>query len=158
MHNAGAALSRSRTAPPSTLLRLAESDAASPTFLSTLAGTAYLEDLSGDPSSPASTATGIPGVPGQGQGQGQVSQTLSLGWEQGHGEALSSQSAPPLFSLGKRRLSDSAIGLQQSSGKRPHRPHLAHVEAAIQQVGKQGPWSWLLCLLQHSWLKWEWLW
>lgn len=58
---AGAALARSRTAPPSTLLDMSNPDFANPTMLSTLASTAYIEELGGDPSSPASTATGIPG-------------------------------------------------------------------------------------------------
>ena len=110
---------------------MAESADASPTFLSTLAGTAYLDELGGDPSSPASTATGIPGMP---SARGSL-QGPALGLEQGSAEALSTQSAPPLFGLGKRRLSDPTVGSQQAAGKRS-RPHLMHVEAAIQQVGK----------------------
>ena len=66
---AGAALARSRTAPPSTLHDIANPDFANPTMLSTLVSTAYIEELGGDPSSPASTATGLPGLPSQSQVQ-----------------------------------------------------------------------------------------
>lgn len=41
-----------------------------------------------------------------------------------------------MFGLRKRRMSDSALGSQQAGEKRS-RAHLAHVEAAIQQVGTQ---------------------
>lgn len=69
---AGAALARSRTAPPSTLLDAPLSDFANPTVLSTLTGTAFLEELAGDPSSPASTATGMPPLHSQSQVYTQV--------------------------------------------------------------------------------------
>lgn len=117
--NAGAALSRAQTAPPIALLD--QPLPQTPTVLSTLASTAYADETGNDPNSPASATTGHVGVSQQKGGK-----CLEVK------EAHSSHSAPCLSSLGKRRASESNITTQMDVKR--SRAHLAHVEAAIQQV------------------------
>lgn len=120
MLSAGAALSRSQTAPPVALLNLATPT--TPTLLSTLASTSYAEDGGTDPSSPVSATTAHMGM---------LHQRKKVSFEAK--EAHSSQSAPCLGGLGKRRASESNIATQMDVKR--SRAHLAHVEAAIKQVG-----------------------
>ena len=117
--SAGASLSRSHTAPPNALLNLATPT--TPTLLSTLAGTSYAQDAGNDPNSPASATTGHMGV---------LHPKKKVSFEAK--EAHSSQSAPCLGGLGKRRASDSNIATQMDVKR--SRARLAHVEAAIKQV------------------------
>ena len=117
--DAGAALSRAQTAPPVALLD--PTLPLSPTVLSTLTSTAYADGAGNDPNSPASATTGHVGASHQKGGKGFEVK-----------EAHSSQSAPCLSGLGKRRASESNITTQMDVKR--SRPHLAHVEAAIKQV------------------------
>jgi len=114
-------LSRSQTAPPVALLDIATPT--TPTLLSTLASTAYAEEAGSDPSSPASAITAHMGA----------QQQKKKKWSADAREAHSSQSAPCLGGLGKRRASEPNIGVHIESKR--SRSHLAHVESAIKQVG-----------------------
>ena len=117
--NAGAALSRAQTAPPVALLD--QPLPQTPTVLSTLASTAYADEAGNDPNSPASATTGHAGASQQKGGN-----CFEVK------EAHSSHSAPCLSGLGKRRASESNITTQMNVKR--SQAHLAHVEAAIQQV------------------------
>ena len=91
-------------------------------MLSTLGSTAYAEEAGADPNSPASATTAHMGASHQKPGRGLEAR-----------EAHSSQSAPCFAGLGKRRASESNIATQIDVKR--SRAHLAHVEAAIKQVG-----------------------
>lgn len=113
----GAALSRSQTAPPNALLDPPYPTPVTPTILSTLASIASAEEVGNDPSSPASATTAH-----------QLQKKRSADAR----EAQSTQSAPCLGGLGKRRASESNISVNMDAKR--SRPRLAHVEAAIKQV------------------------
>ncbi len=113
----GAALSRSQTAPPIALVDPHHPTPVTPTILSTLASTASAEEAGNDPSSPASATTAH-----------QLQKKRSADAR----EAQSTQSAPCLGGLGKRRASESNISVHM--GAKRARPRLAHVDAAIKQV------------------------
>lgn len=130
--DAGAAISRSQTAPPLALLEMSLPE--TPTMLSTLASTAFAEEAGTDPNSPASATTAHVGASHQKSGKAFEAR-----------EAHSSQSAPCLAGLGKRRASESNIATQMDVKR--SRAHLAHVEAAIKQVGH------LTQLLELNWNK-----
>ena len=116
MSCAGAAISRPQTAPPVALLHPANPTPTTPTILSTLVSTSYVEEIGNDPSSPASATTAH---------MGQLQKRRSADAR----EAQSTQSAP---CLGKRRASESNIGINMDTKR--SRVRLAHVEAAIKQV------------------------
>lgn len=116
---AGAALSRSQTAPPVTLLDPPHPNPVTPTILSTLASTASAEEAGNDPSSPASATT---------------AHELQKKRSADAREAQSTQSAPCLGGLGKRRASESNISIHMHAKR--SRPRLAHVEAAIKQASE----------------------
>ncbi|KAL0040007.1 hypothetical protein WJX79_002103 [Trebouxia sp. C0005] len=116
---AGAALSRSQTAPPNALLDPPYPTPVTPTILSTLASIASAEEVGNDPSSPASATTAH-----------QLQKKRSADAR----EAQSTQSAPCLGGLGKRRASESNISVNMDAKR--SRPRLAHVEAAIKQASE----------------------
>ncbi|DBA82977.1 TPA: hypothetical protein ACH3X1_006755 [Trebouxia sp. C0004] len=116
---AGAALSRSQTAPPVALLDPPHPTPVTPTILSTLASTASAEEVGNDPSSPASATTAH-----------QLQKKRSADAR----EAQSTHSAPCLGGLGKRRASESNISMHMDAKR--SRPRLAHVEAAIKQASE----------------------
>lgn len=114
---AGAAISRPQTAPPVALLDPANPTPNTPTVL---ASTVHAEEAGTDPSSPASATTA----------HMQQQQQKKRGSEARDSE--STQSAPCLGGLGKRRASEPSISVQM--GVKRSRPRLAHVESAIRQV------------------------
>ena len=133
---AGATLSRCQTAPPLTFPDMTHPTPSTSTMLSTLASTTYIEEVCTEPSSPASATTAHMGTH---MGAAQQKKKGNCDAREAH----STQSAPCFGGLGKRRASESNIGRHLETKR--SRPHLAHVESAIKQVGLAAQGLWQSC-------------